>query len=103
MLDAALLADLDPDRLSFTNALRILQEVIPEFQQTDPAQHPALYQRLLQDLASFRLPPRKTRTNPRVVKRKMSNFDKKRPEHYHWPQPSVPFHQAFALTKPYWG
>ncbi len=103
MLEAAHLADLDPDRISFTNALRILQAAIPEFQQSDPACHPTLYQRMLRDMAHFRLPPRETRTNPRVVKRKMSNFDKKRPEHRHWPQPTVPFHQAIALTKPYWG
>lgn len=103
ILDAALLAQVDPDRISFTNALRILQAAVPEFQQTDPAQHPALYQRLLQDIASFALLPRKTRTNPRVVKRKMSTFDKKRPQHRHWPQPSVPFQEAIALTKPYWG
>lgn len=102
MLDAAQLSALDPDRISFTNALQILQQAIPEFQQTDPLQHPALYCRMLRDVASFRLPPRKSRTNPRVVKRKMSNFDKKRPEHRHWPQPSVPFKEAFTLTKPYW-
>jgi hypothetical protein len=103
MVDAAQLSELDPDRISFTNALHILQQAIPEFQQTDPLQHPALYCRLLRDIASFRLPPRKFRTNPRVVKRKMSNFDKKRPEHRLWPQPSVPFREAFTLTKPYWG
>ncbi len=102
ILEAAHLAQIDPDRISFTNALRILRQAIPEFQQTHPADHPALYQRLLLDIASFRLPPRKTRSNPRVVKRKMSNFDKKRPEHFHWPQPMVSFPEAIVLSKPYW-
>jgi hypothetical protein len=31
------------------------------------------------------LPERRRRVNPRVVKRKMSNFGVKRPEHRNWP------------------
>jgi hypothetical protein len=34
------------------------------------------------------LPERRRRTNPRVVKRKMSNFGVKRPEHHRWPRPT---------------
>ena len=97
MLDAALQAGLDPDRISFTNALRLISDALPEFQQTTPTQHPALYRRLLEDVARFRLPPRKPRINPRVVKKKMSNFDKKRPEHYHVPQPKSSFIDAIAI------
>jgi hypothetical protein len=37
------------------------------------------------------------RINPRVVKRKMSNFKKKRPQPYHWPQPEVSFPEAVAV------
>ena len=38
------------------------------------------------------------RTNPRVVKRKMSNFRLKRPEHFGWPQPAAhSFREAVAL------
>jgi len=33
------------------------------------------------------LPTRRRRANPRVVKRKMSNFGVKRPEHRRWPPP----------------
>ena len=68
MLDAAHMAGLDPDRMSFTNTLHLIREAIPEFQKTVPYQHAALYQRLLEDVVHFRLPPRKPRTNPRVVK-----------------------------------
>ena len=35
-----------------------------------------------------RLPPRRLRSNPRVVKRKMSNFPRKRSPHRSWPQPT---------------
>jgi hypothetical protein len=37
------------------------------------------------------------RHNPRVVKRKMSNFRLKRAEHADWPQPTTPFKHAVAL------
>ena len=97
MLEAAQLAGLDPDRMSFINALRLIGDAIPEFQHTAPDQHPALYQRLLEDIARFRLPPRKPRINPRVVKRKMSNFALKKPEHYHVPQPKSPLANTIQI------
>ena len=98
MHEAARQANLDPDRLSFTHALHTLQSAIPEFQMTTPELLPRLYHRLLNDLAAMRLPPRRLRTNPRVVKRKMSKFKLKRPEHYGWPQPSAhSFREAMAL------
>ncbi len=34
------------------------------------------------------LPPRRLRSNPRVVKRKMSKFHVKRAAHRRWPQPT---------------
>jgi hypothetical protein len=91
MHEAAQQAHLDPDRLSFVGAIKVLQKAVPEFQMTTPEQLPALYQRLLHDIARKRLPPRRLRSNPRVVKRKMSNFKLKRAEHFAWPQPSARF------------
>lgn len=99
MYQAAQPAQLDPDRLSCIGAVRVLQQAVPEFQMTPPEQRPALYQRLLRDMARNRLPPRRLRSNPRVVKRKMSNFKLKRAEHQCWPQPTVhSFRQAIALN-----
>jgi len=97
MHEAACQAGLDPDRLSFAHAVRVVHDAIPEFQMADPADHPRLYARLLRDLAAGRLPPRRNRGNPRVVKRKLSKFPLKRPEHAHWPQPHYAFRQAVAL------
>jgi hypothetical protein len=97
MHEAALQAGIDPDRLSFVHAVRVLHEAIPEFQMVAPAERPRLYARLLHDLAAGRLPVRRFRSNPRVVKRKMSNFRLKRPEHRCWPQPAGPFREAVAL------
>ncbi len=97
MHEAALQSGLDPDRLSFTNALKIVCDAVAEFQMTATKQLPRLYQRLLNDISRHRLPKRDNRCNPRVVKRKMSNFKLKRPEHAHWPQPSRSFLEAIVL------
>ena len=97
MHQAAVQADLDPDRLSFVRSLRIIQEAVPEFQLVAPEQRAQLYQRLLRDLARKRLPDRQPRSNPRVVKRKMSNFKLKRPEHAHPPTLERPFREVVAL------
>lgn len=98
MHQAAHQAGIDPDRLSFTHALHVLQAAIPEFQMTAPELLPTLYARLLNDLTAKLLPRRRLRTNPRVVKRKMSKFKLKRPEHLTLPQPSVcTFREAVAL------
>jgi hypothetical protein len=97
MYEAAVDAGIDPDRLSFVHALRVLQDAIPEFQMVAVPELPRLYKRLLADIAKERLPERAPRSNPRVVKRKMSNFRLKRAEHAHWPQPTTPFNHAIAL------
>lgn len=100
MYQAAQQAQLDPDRLSFIGAVRILQNAVPEFQMTAPEQLPALYQRLLRDIGRKRLPPRRLRSNPRVVKRKMSKFKLKRAQHLAWPQPTCSFREAIEV-RPY--
>lgn len=95
--DAAIKHDLDPDRLSFTNALELVRDAVHDFQLIAPEAHPRLYQRLLDDIAHYQLPPRANRLNPRVVKRKIAKFNLKRPEHQHWPQPTKPFPDAVAV------
>ena len=74
-----------------------LFSAVPEFQMVHPTQQPAIYQRLLQDIARHPLPARDNRSNPRVVKRKMSKFDLKRREHRQWPQPTKPFRDAICV------
>ena len=96
-LQAAQFAGIDPDRISFVVTLRKLCESIDQFQQTAKKQRPLLFQRLLQDIASEMLPERRNRSNPRVVKRKMSNFLLKRDEHRFWLQPATDFRDAIAL------
>jgi hypothetical protein len=97
MHEAALQAGLDPDRLSFVHAVRVVQDAIPEFQMVAEADLPRLAARLLGDIARGRLPDRRRRANPRVVKRQQSKFPRKRPEHAHWRQPTSPFREAVRL------
>jgi hypothetical protein len=42
---------------------------------------------VLTEIVDARLPPRRERCNPRVVKRKLSNFKLKRPKHANPPKP----------------
>jgi hypothetical protein len=100
MHEAALRVEEDPDRLSFVHALEIVRDAIPEFQQVAQAQQPALYERLLREIAAKRLPERGLRSNPRVVKRKMSNFKLKRAEHYQPPTPQRCFREAVVVHPP---
>jgi hypothetical protein len=98
MHEAALQHQLDPDRLSFVHALEVIRDAIAEFQMVPPKEWPALYQRLLEDIvADGKLPKRRPRSNPRVVKRKMSKWRLKRPEHNNWPRPTRPFCEAVAF------
>ncbi len=94
---AATASQLDPDRLSFVNSLRLVADAIPDFQLITPADHPALWQRLLNDILHFQLPPRDNRINPRVVKRQRSKFPPKRPSHLACPQPTRSFRDCVVL------
>lgn len=97
MHEAALRVDVAPDQLSFVNAVRILRNAVFEFQIVAEAQKAAWYDRLLKAIGREQLPERDNRCNPRVVKRKMSNFDLKREQHRHWPQPTKPFAQTIVI------
>lgn len=95
--DAAGQVAMDPDGLSFINALELICDAIPEFQMSAPQEHERLYQRLLADIRQHRLPERDHRCNPRVVKRKMSKFPRKRPIHQQRRQPRRPFRESIIL------
>jgi Insertion element 4 transposase N-terminal/Transposase DDE domain len=88
MHEAACRAELDPDRLSFTHALHVLDTACYEFALVEASELPRLRQRLLAELcqSQFLLPTRRLRFCPRVVKRPFSNFRRKHPWHpcYHF-------------------
>jgi hypothetical protein len=96
MSEAARRNDLPPRRLSFTGTLKVLRCRLPEC----PKSRKGLkrwYEDLLAEIAEEVLPPRRNRINPRVIKRKMSNWRKKRPEHRHTPQPTKKFRQSVVI------
>jgi Insertion element 4 transposase N-terminal/Transposase DDE domain len=97
MHEAALSSGVDPDRISFVHALRVIGQAISDFEIASPELLPGLYARLLREIAAGRLPARRNRSNPRVVKRKMSNFALKRAEHRPWPRPTRTFPEAVRL------
>jgi len=68
---------LSPQQLSFINSLRLIEHILPITQLWDDVVR--LRQLICQWQLYFRLPPRDNRINPRVVKRKMSKFRRKKP------------------------
>jgi hypothetical protein len=96
MQEAARRDGLDPQRLSFTATLKILRCRLPECPASATGRN-LWHQSLLSEIAEELLPARRNRINPRVIKRKMSNWPKKRPEHCHYPQPTKTFHDAIVV------
>ena len=97
MVEAAAVGGDAPTRLSFVHAVRVIKRALPEFQQVAAAQQPALYARLLRDIARGRLPQRDGRSNPRVVRRVQSKFPVKRPIHRAAPPLKKPFRETVVL------
>src|SRR6266851_5533919 len=83
MHQSALQADLDPDRLSFSHALHVLDTACYEFAIVEASELPRLHARLLADLRDPKtlLPARRLRFCPRVVKRAFSCFHRKQRWH----------------------
>lgn len=76
--EAAVKADIDPDQISFTKTVTLVQEAIRDFQLAAPCLHEPMWNRLLTEIAKNRVQKRAPRFYPRVVKRKMSNFPLKK-------------------------
>ncbi len=94
MTAAAAQTGQDPDRLSYTGCFRILQARLPECDRSGSEGMTTWVRGLLWEMSQERIEPRRNRINPRVVKRKMSKYAKKRPHHRHPP----PLTQTFAET-----
>ena len=95
MLDAANAAELDPDRLSLTNSLRIIHAQLPEALLDSSA---IWYARLVAEVSRQRLRPRRNRIYPRVVKRRVRKWPKKQAHHLKPPQPTKPFADSIVIA-----
>ena len=94
MFDTACKETIDPDRLSFVGALRILRTRLPECRSANPADLQRWYESLLTEIATEKTEPRRNRVNPRVIKRARCKWPTKKPEHYRLP----PLPKLFADT-----
>jgi hypothetical protein len=97
MIEAARQDNCDVDRLSFTGCFRILQCRLPECDSCTPASLDAWYECLLRELLEERIPPRRNRINPRVIKRKMSKWNKKTAKHRGLPPLTKMFSETVVM------
>jgi hypothetical protein len=98
MFEAAQREHLDPDRLSFTGCFQILQCRLPECDARTAQSFQHWCQSLLWELSREHTEPRRNRTNPRVIKRKMSKWLKKRPQHRHPPRLTKTFDESVVIS-----
>lgn len=81
MLEAAKSAMLDTDRLSFKGCFQILKTRLPECDPRTETSFSDWLDAVVWEMSCEKIPARRNRINPRVIKRKMSRWKKCRPEH----------------------
>lgn len=96
MQQAAAKRGIDPQRISFTNALKILRCRLPECPNSERGRQ-RWYRAVLDEIAEEIIEERRNRINPRVIKQKMSNWEKKKPKHRSYPQPTKKFRDAIVM------
>jgi hypothetical protein len=99
MFEAAATVDLDPDALSFTGCFQVLKCRLPECDGKTRAALEAWYRGVLWEMQGERTDPKRNRINPRVIKRKMSKWKKKRPEHRHLPPLKKTFRETVVILR----
>jgi len=98
MNEAAQQEQIDPRRLSFTGAFQILQCRLPEYGANPQLQTLAEWlDAVSSEILEERLPTRANRINPRVIKRKMSKWNKKRPCHRRPPKLTKTFRESVVM------
>ena len=97
MFEAARAAELDADRLSFVGCFRILQCRLPECDSRTPAKLTQWYEALLEETQTEQNEARRNRINPRLIKRKMSKWNKKQAEHRRVPPLRKTFTQCVVM------
>ena len=70
---------LEPTRISFIESLRLMRDEWEWLSVTSPGAIPKRLETMRRNVKRYVLPPRRERSFPRVVKLKMSNYDRKRP------------------------
>jgi hypothetical protein len=99
MFEAAATVGLDPDRLSFTGCFQILKCRLPECDAKEPATLELWYRGLLWEMQEERTDRRRNRINPRVIKKQVSNWKKKKPEHRKLPPLKKTFRETVVMIR----
>lgn len=73
-------AEVEPTRISFVEALRLIRDEWEWLTVTSPGAIPKRLETMRRNVKRYVLPPRRSRSFPRAVKIKMSSYDRKRPE-----------------------
>lgn len=97
MFQAATRAGIDGDRLSFTGCFQVLQCRLPECVSQSVETFATWVEGLLWEMQKEIIEPRRNRVNPRVIKRKMSKWNKKRPEHRRIPPLKKRFEETVVM------
>jgi Insertion element 4 transposase N-terminal/Transposase DDE domain len=98
MLQAAAQAAIDVDQLSYTGCFQILKCRLPECDSRTTETFAQWCAGLLWEMQREVIEPRRNRVNPRVIKRKMSKWMKKRPEHRRIPPLTKTFAETVVIT-----
>lgn len=98
MHEAALQADIDPDRLSFTGSFQILKARLPECGH-GPSSVEAWYAAILWEISNEQIPPRRNRINPRVIKQKIKKWPQKRTKHRRPPPLTKTFPTSVVMIR----
>jgi hypothetical protein len=72
-------ADVEPTEISFIESLRLIRDEWEWLSVTSPGAIPKRLEAMRQNVKRYVLPPRRSRSFPRTVKIKMSNYDRNRP------------------------
>jgi Insertion element 4 transposase N-terminal/Transposase DDE domain len=96
MFEASQREGLAPRQLSFTGTLKVLRCRLPEVPKSAVGCR-RWWEDLLAEVGEAVLEPRRDRVNPRVIKRKMSKWPKKRPHHRQPPQPTRTFRESVRI------
>jgi hypothetical protein len=97
MLEAAASRNLDVDRLSFKGCFQILKTRLPECDPRTPVTFQQWYEAVTWEMSCEKIPLRRNRINPRVIKRKMSRWQKCRPQHRKQPPLTKTFDETVVM------
>lgn len=98
MLEAAEASGQDVDRLSFKGCFQILKMRLPECDPSTESSFADWFAAVTWEMSCERIPRRRNRINPRVIKRKMSRWNKARPEHRKQPPLKKTFEQTVVMV-----